>query len=190
MNEIDIKTFIEIEGVEYCISTTWLSKTIPLYETMVFEAMDRKIFNYNEVSEYTKQYRNKEAAIKGHYETLRKMLLNSWHWSPPMLYLTYKLRGGKIMIGYMILFIIWSLLMVCLGINFNSKLDESYIETLEKSRDFHKDQKEMFVEHSKRIFKEYKHLKESNTQLINENKKLKKELDKQDNVTYNYYINK
>lgn len=77
MNEIDIKTFIEVDGVEYCISTTWLSKTIPLYETMVFEATDRKIFNYDELSEYTKQYRNKEAAIKGHYETLRKMLLNS-----------------------------------------------------------------------------------------------------------------
>ena len=77
MNEIDIKTFIKIEDVEYCISTTWLSKTIPLYETMVFEAMDRKIFNYDEVSEYTNQYRNKEAAIKGHYETLRKMLINT-----------------------------------------------------------------------------------------------------------------
>lgn len=77
MNEIDIKTFIEIEGVEYCISTTWLSKTIPLYETMVFEAMNRHIFNYAELSEYTNQYRNKEAAIKGHYETIRKMLLNS-----------------------------------------------------------------------------------------------------------------
>nr|DAR45605.1 MAG TPA: hypothetical protein [Caudoviricetes sp.] len=77
MNEIDIKTFIEVNGFDYCISTTWLSKTIPLYETMVFEAMDRQIFNYDELSEYTNQYRNKEAAIKGHYETLRKMLLNS-----------------------------------------------------------------------------------------------------------------
>ena len=77
MNEIDIKTFIEIEGVEYCISTTWLSKIMPLYETMVFEAMDRQIFNYDDVSQYTNQYRNKEAAIKGHYETLRKMLLNT-----------------------------------------------------------------------------------------------------------------
>lgn len=77
MNKIDIKTFIKIEEVEYCISTTWLSETTPLYETMVFEAMDRKIFNYDELSEYTNQYRNKEAAIQGHYETLRKMLLNS-----------------------------------------------------------------------------------------------------------------
>ena len=37
MNEIDIKTFVEVNGVEYCISTTWLSKTIPLYETMVLK---------------------------------------------------------------------------------------------------------------------------------------------------------
>ena len=73
---IDIKTFIEVNGVEYCISTTWLSKTIPFYETMVFEAMDRQIFNYDEVSEYTNQYRNQEAAIKGHYKTIRKKYIN------------------------------------------------------------------------------------------------------------------
>lgn len=77
MNDLDIKTFIEVNKVEYCISTTWLSKTTPLYETMVFESLDRKIFNYDEVSEYTKQYRNKEMAIKGHYQTIRKMLLTS-----------------------------------------------------------------------------------------------------------------
>lgn len=76
MNEIDIKTFIEVEGIEYCISTTWLSKTIPLYETMVFKAMNRQIFDYAEISEYTNQYRNKESAIKGHYQTIKKMLLN------------------------------------------------------------------------------------------------------------------
>ena len=72
MNDIDIKTFIEVNGVEYCISTTWLTKTSPLYETMVFEAMDRQIFNYDELSEYTNQYRSKELAIKGHYEVIKK----------------------------------------------------------------------------------------------------------------------
>lgn len=76
MNEIDIKTFIEVENIDYCISTTWLSKTTPLYETMVFRAMDRQIVDYAEISEYTNQYRNKESAIKGHYQTIRKMLLN------------------------------------------------------------------------------------------------------------------
>ena len=72
MNDIDIKTFIEVNGVEYCISTTWLTKTSPLYETMVFEALNRQIFKYDELSEYTNQYRSKEAAIKGHYEVIKK----------------------------------------------------------------------------------------------------------------------
>ena len=76
MNEIDIKTFIEVENIDYCISTTWLSKTTPLYETMVFRAMDRQIVDYSEISEYTNQYRDKESAIRGHYQRIRKMLLN------------------------------------------------------------------------------------------------------------------
>lgn len=94
------------------------------------------------------------------------------------------------MIGYTILVIVWSLLMICLGIKMADKNRDNRIDTLERSRDFHKDQKEMFVEQAKTIFKENNHLKECNTQLINENKKLKKELDNQGNVTYNYYINK
>ena len=94
------------------------------------------------------------------------------------------------MIGYIVLFIIWSLLMICLGIKMADKNRENRIDTLERSKDFHKDQKERFVEQAKIIVKENNHLKESNTQLINENKKLKKQLDKQENVTYNYYINK
>lgn len=94
------------------------------------------------------------------------------------------------MIIYIIVSFVWSILMVCIGININSKLDESYIEHLEKSRAFHKGQKEMFVEQAKIIVQENNNLKERNAQLINENKRLKKELDKQENVTYNYYINK
>lgn len=94
------------------------------------------------------------------------------------------------MIGYIILLIAWSLLIVCLGLSLSDKTCVDRIEKLERSRDFHKDQKETFVEQAKIIVKENNHLKESNTQLINENKKLKKQLDKQENVTYNYYINK
>lgn len=94
------------------------------------------------------------------------------------------------MIGYIILFIVWSLLMVCLGLNLSDKTCDDRIEKLERSRDFHKDQKELFLEQAKTIFKENKHLKERNTQLINENEELRKQLDKQENVTYNYYINK
>ena len=94
------------------------------------------------------------------------------------------------MIGYIILFIAWSLLMVCLGLSIPGKTCDDRIEKLERSRDFHKDQKEMFVEHSKTILKERNYLKERNTQLLNENDELKKQLDKQGRVTYNYYVNK
>lgn len=94
------------------------------------------------------------------------------------------------MIGYIILFIVWSLLMVCSGLNLSDKTCDDRIEKLERSRDFHKDQKEMFVEQAKTIFEENNNLKERNTQLVNENEELKKQLDKQENVTYNYYINK
>ena len=65
---------------------------------------------------------------------------------------------------------------------------DNRIDTLERSREFHKDQKEMVVEYARNIVKENNHLKERNTQLIKENEELKKELDKQGNATYNYYI--
>lgn len=94
------------------------------------------------------------------------------------------------MIIYIIVSLVWSILMVCIGININSNLDKSYIEQLKKSRDFHKAQTERFVEYSRKIVQENKNLKERNAQLINENKRLKKELDNQGHVTYNYYINK
>lgn len=94
------------------------------------------------------------------------------------------------MIGYITLCIVWSLLMIVLGLNIASEDRENRIENLKRSRDFHKDQKEMFVEQSRTIFEENNNLKEHNTQLIKENEELKKALDKQENVTYNYYINK
>lgn len=94
------------------------------------------------------------------------------------------------MIGYIILLIVWSILVVCLGISLSGKNGENRIEKLERSRDFHKAQTERFVEYSRKIVQENNNLKERNYQLINENNKLKKQLDKQGNVTYNYYINK
>lgn len=94
------------------------------------------------------------------------------------------------MVGYIILFIIWSLLMICLGIKMADKDCDNRIDTLERSKDFHKDQKEMVVEYARNIVKENKHLKERNAQLINENEELKTQLDNQGKVTYNYYINK
>lgn len=94
------------------------------------------------------------------------------------------------MIGYIVLLIAWSLLMIVLGIHIVGKDRENRIENLKRSRDFHKDQREMIAEQFKTIYKENKYLKEHNTQLINENEELKKQLDNQENVTYNYYINK
>ena len=91
---------------------------------------------------------------------------------------------------YIILLIVWSLLTVCLGLSLSGKNGDNRIEKLERSRDFHKAQTERFVEYARKIVQENKNLKECNTQLINENKRLKKELDKQGHVTYNYYINK
>lgn len=91
------------------------------------------------------------------------------------------------MIGCILVFIAWSLLMICLGIHFNSKLDANYIEMLENSRDFHKDQKAMFVDESRAIVKENHSLRKMNDQLIQENKQLKKELDKQTTTTYNVF---
>lgn len=91
------------------------------------------------------------------------------------------------MIGYIVVFIAWSILMVYLGMLFNSKLDESYIEQLEKSRDFQKDQKEIVADNAREIVKENQVLRYNNIQLIDENKKLKKELDKQSNTTYNIF---
>ena len=83
------------------------------------------------------------------------------------------------MIGYIILIIAWSLLILYLGINLSGinlsgKTRDNRIENLERSVAFHKDQKEMFVEHVRAIVQENNHLKERNTQLINENNKLKK----------------
>lgn len=94
------------------------------------------------------------------------------------------------MIGYIILLIVWSLLMIVLGIHIVGKDRENTIEKLKRSRDFHKDQREMIVEHFRKLVQENNYLKEHNTQLINENEKLIKQLDKQGKVTYNYYINK
>lgn len=94
------------------------------------------------------------------------------------------------MIGYIFVLTVWSILMIIVGILVRLKCNDSYIEKIKNSRDFHKYQKEQFVEDARRIFEENKNLKERNAQLINENKRLKKELDKHGNVTYNYYINK
>lgn len=94
------------------------------------------------------------------------------------------------MIGYIVVLAAWSLLMIVVGMAIRRHDNDSYIEKLKNNADFHKAQKEQFVEGVRKIVEANKNLKERNAQLINENKRLKKELDKQSNVTYNYYINK
>lgn len=74
------------------------------------------------------------------------------------------------MIGYIVVFIAYSLLMIVLGIHIVGKDCENRIENLKRNRDFHKDQREMFAKQSKTLFEENKNLKERNLQLINENK--------------------
>lgn len=91
------------------------------------------------------------------------------------------------MIGYIVVFIAWSLVMIGLGMYFDDRLNDSYIGRLERSRDFQKAQKERFVEEIKPTIKENHSLRKMNDQLIQENKKLKKELDKQSNTTYNIF---
>lgn len=93
------------------------------------------------------------------------------------------------MIGYIVVLIAWSLLMIVLGIHLVGKDCENRIENLKRNRDFHKDQREMFVKQTKTLFEENNNLKERNLQLINENKKLKKQLDKQRNVSYDIICN-
>lgn len=92
------------------------------------------------------------------------------------------------MIGCIILLIVWSLLTVCLGLSLSGKTCDNRIENLERSRDFHKAQTGHFVEYARKIVEENKILKERNAQLINENKRLKKELGKQGNTIYNYFV--
>lgn len=94
------------------------------------------------------------------------------------------------MIGYIFVLTAWSILMIVVGMLVRRKDNDSYIEQLKKDVEFHKSQKEQVVEGVRRLVKENNNLKERNLQLIHENKKLKKQLDNQGNVTYNYYINK
>lgn len=94
------------------------------------------------------------------------------------------------MIEYVFVLATWSTLMIVVGMAIRRKANDSYIEKLKNSIDFHKAQEEQFVKDARKIVEANKNLEERNAQLINENTRLKKEVDKQANVTYNYYINK
>lgn len=91
------------------------------------------------------------------------------------------------MIGYIVVFIAWSLLMICLGMYFDDRLNDSYIARLENSLDFHKAHKDSIIDEITPTIKENHSLRKMNDQLIQENKELKKELDKQNTTTYNIF---
>lgn len=93
-----------------------------------------------------------------------------------------------IWVDWVVLMIGCSILTFTIGINIRRKDDEDMIENLKRSRDFHKDHNETLVYEAREIVKENHSLRKMNDQLIQENKELKKELDKQSNTTYNYFI--
>lgn len=93
-----------------------------------------------------------------------------------------------IWVDWVVLMIGCSILTFTIGINIRQKDDAERIEMLEKSRDFHKAHKDSIIDDITPTIIENHSLRKMNDQLIQENKKLKKELDKQTNTTYNYFI--
>lgn len=69
-----LKTFVDINGSQYCVSTVDLLYVG--YETMVFTAADYQIYNYAEFEEYTRHYPDQDQAIVGHYYTIDKLIEN------------------------------------------------------------------------------------------------------------------
>lgn len=91
------------------------------------------------------------------------------------------------MMVWIVPLIAWSLLVFAIGINIRQSDDADRIEMLEKSRDFHKDHKDRIIDEITPTIKENHSLRKMNDQLTQENKKLKKELDKQSTTTYNIF---
>lgn len=92
-----------------------------------------------------------------------------------------------IWVDWVVLMIGCSILTFTIGINIRRKDDEDMIDNLKRSRDFHKAHKDSIIGEITPTIKENHSLRKMNDQLINENKKLKKELDKQNNTTYNIF---
>lgn len=92
-----------------------------------------------------------------------------------------------IWVDWVVLMIGCSILTFTIGINIRRKDDEDMIENLKKSRDFHKAHKDSIIDGITPTVIENHSLRKMNDQLIQENKKLKKELDKQNNTTYNIF---
>lgn len=76
---VQLKTFVDSNERQYCVSTVDLGgNLVPYagYETMVFTASDYKIDNYAELEEFTRHYPTQQQAIVGHYYTIDKLIKN------------------------------------------------------------------------------------------------------------------
>lgn len=74
---VQLKTFVNINEDQYCVSTVVLGgKMLPYagYETMVFTACDYEIYSYAEFDEFTRRYPTQQQAILGHYSTIDKLI--------------------------------------------------------------------------------------------------------------------
>ena len=72
-----LKTFVDINGEQYCVSTVDLGGNLMPYtgyETMVFYASDYEIYNYSELDDFTTSYPTQQQAILGHYSTIDKLI--------------------------------------------------------------------------------------------------------------------
>lgn len=92
-----------------------------------------------------------------------------------------------IWVDWVVLIIGCSILTFTIGINIRRKDDEDMIENLKRSRDFQKAHKDSIIDEITPTIKENHSLRKMNDQLIQENKELKKELDKQSTTTYNVF---
>lgn len=74
---VQLKTFVDINENQYCVSTVNLGSNLVPYagfETMVFNACDYEIHEYSEFDEFTERYKTEQQAIIGHMNTTEKLI--------------------------------------------------------------------------------------------------------------------
>lgn len=86
--------------------------------------------------------------------------------------------------------IVFVIIMFGIGVELAHTLNTQYIKKLNDKIEFLKDCREEDAKQFKSVLEEAIYLNLKNNELKKKNDELRKELDKQSNVTYNYYINK
>lgn len=74
---VQLKTFVDINENQYCVSTVYVGGNLLPYEgfeTMVFNAYEYKIHDYSEFDEFTERYKIEQLAIIGHMNTTEKLI--------------------------------------------------------------------------------------------------------------------